>query len=106
MPEGLLLFEPMLAKKRQVEHYWQQYGRFNREPLTVAMGYEKYGFRITVSESGAIRGVNQDGTVFIILSPTVDGNVLRWNCYGSKVGNIPSGCRTEEEISGSSGTER
>lgn len=93
MKEGLLLFEPMLAKQREIEQYWQKHRRFKKELPSIAENYEGYGFSISVSELGVIRGVNQSGAIFINLRPKVEGDGLVWECDGSSVGNIPSSCQ-------------
>lgn len=95
MNEGLLLYEAMLFKQREVEANWKLHNNFEKEPPTVVAKYEDYGFLVSVSDLGVIRGENQDGTVFINLRPDVNGSVLAWTCDGSKAGGIPSGCDTD-----------
>lgn len=90
--EGLLLYEPMLIKRREVERYWYMHSQFREEAPATPASYEKYGFLISVSSVGVIHGVNKSGTVFISLSPRIQEGTLVWDCEGSAVGDIPSGC--------------
>ena len=45
-----------------------------------------------VAEGGAIRGWNEKNALEVVLTPTLQGGKVSWNCKGYPVSAMPAGC--------------
>jgi Tfp pilus assembly protein FimT len=82
--------------KQQVGAAAEKAGRLagvGKDVKLTARNDPKHGeLKWIVAEGGAIRGWNEKNALEVVLSPTLQGGKVSWNCKGYPVSAMPAGC--------------
>ena len=84
------------AAKQQVGAAAEKAGKLadvGKDVKLTARNDPKHGeLKWIVAEGGAIRGWNEKNALEVVLTPTLQGGKVSWNCKGYPVSAMPAGC--------------